>query len=289
MVKIPSKELKSGFSLPVLGLGTWQIGGRFEKDPNCDKNQEIENIQKIIAKGVTHIDTAESYADGFTEEIVGEAIKSFPRNKIFLTSKVSSGNLHHDQVLLSFKNSLKRLQTDYLDLYLIHAPNPEIPLSESVKALNFLQKRGTVKNIGISNANTKSLKETISASAYPIVVNQVYYGLINREPEAEGVLRFCQENDILLTAYRPLEKGALLENTKFLKPLCEKYQKTPAQIVLNFLISQKNVTVITKMTNPEHLEENLGALGWVLEPKDLEDLKSNYPNQIKRSPTLPLR
>jgi len=288
-MKIPSKQLKSGFSLPVLGLGTWQIGGRFEKDPACDKNKEIENIQKVIEAGITHLDTAESYADGFTEEIVGEAIKSFNRKNIFLTSKVSSKNLHYQDVITSFNNSLKRLQTDYLDLYLIHAPNPEIPLSDSIKAINFLQKRGVVKNIGISNANTKSMKAAISASGYPIVVNQVYYSLINREPEHKGVLKFCQENDILVTAYRPLEKGTLLDDTEFLKPFCQKYQKTPAQIALNYLISQSNVTVISKMVNPEHLEENLGSLGWSLEEKDLEALRNNFPNQVPKSDSLPLR
>lgn len=287
--QIPIKKSKQGFSLPVLGIGTWQIGGRFEKDPKTNLDREIASLQMAIKYGLNHIDTAESYANGFTEEIIGLAIKNTYRSSLFLTSKVSSKNLAFNSVFDSFKNSLKRLKTDYLDLYLVHSPNIAIPLEETIKALNLLQNRGLVKHIGFSNTNTDTLKKAIYLSEYPICTNQIYYNLINREPEKEGVLKFCQENKIIVTAYRPLEKGLLFEDENFIKPFCLKYNKNPFQIALNFLISQKNVVTICKMQKQEHLLENLGALNWTLENEDLENLRQNYPGQIDKSTMLPLK
>jgi len=121
------------------------------------------------------------------------------------------------------------------------------------------------------------------------VTNQVHYNLIYREPEASGLLDYCQQNDVILTAWRPVQKGILAKNdADLVNKMGGKYVKTPAQIAINWLISQKNVVSLSKMSNPEHLKENLGAVGWSLEPKDIELLKNDFPGQQSVSDRVPL-
>ena len=150
-MQIPTKKLHNGFELPVFGLGTWQMGGRETHDPTNNDEQDIAAIQEAIRLGITHIDTAESYADGYTEQLVGKAIKDVDRSTLFLTSKVRPRNLKYDDVLKSCTESLKRLQTDYLDLYMIHKPNDEISITETMSALDRLVAEGLVKYIGVSD------------------------------------------------------------------------------------------------------------------------------------------
>lgn len=288
-MKIPTKKLKMGLELPVLGLGTWLIGGDFSRNPNNDDKKDINTIERAIEKGIAHIDTAESYADGYSEVLIGKVIKNFNRKELFIASKVRDRNLKFEKVIKAANESLKRLNTDYFDLYLIHTYKNEIPIKETIQAMNFLVKRGLVKNIGVSNFTTRHLKEAQTLSEYPIVTNQVYYNLIYREPETEGLLEYCQSHDIFLTAYRPLEKGLLAGKEPVVEKICRKYGKTPAQIALNWLISQNNVVTITKMAAKEHLVENLGAIGWEMDINDIEDLRQNYPGKKPKSEILPLR
>src|SRR3989344_8387321 len=122
---IPTKKLNNGFEMPVFGFGTWMMGGAFTQDPNNDDQADIQAIKTAIKFGITHIDTAEKYAGGHAEELVGEAIRNFARKKLFIVSKVSQTNLKYDDLIKSCQATLQRLNTSYLDLYLIHAPNPE--------------------------------------------------------------------------------------------------------------------------------------------------------------------
>ena len=289
-MNIPKKKLKDGFEMPVFGLGTWQMGGRETYNPQNDDKKDIAAIQEAIKLGVTHIDTAEQYADGYAETLVGKAIEGYDRAKLFIVSKVSPQNLNYDYVLSSCEASLKRLKTDYLNLYLIHFPNPNIPIEETLRALDKLVDDGIVKNIGVSNFKTKRFKEAQLHTKNKLGVNQVYYNLIIREPEREGLLKYCQQNDVLLEAYRPVEKGALLaQSIKILDNLAEKYNKTPAQIAINWLTSQKNVISLSKTSTIKHLEENLGAIGWTMDKNDIEKLRKDFPNQQEKSESLPLK
>jgi len=143
--------------------------------------------------------------------------------------------------------------------------------------------------IGVSNFNTKSLQAAQKVSEAPIVVNQVHYNLIFREAEHNGLLQYCQENDIFLEAWRPVEKGILTSlNTEVINKIAKKYEKTAAQIAINWLISQPNVITLAKSSNPEHLEENLGSVGWELSKEDIEILQKNFPNQQEVSDCVPL-
>ncbi|MEK7170153.1 MAG: aldo/keto reductase, partial [Patescibacteria group bacterium] len=239
--------------------------------------------------GITHIDTAESYGNGHAEELVGEAIQGLNREKLFITSKVSGWNQEHEKVLQSCKESLRHLRTNYLDLYLLHEFPPDYPLEHAVRALDKLVNDGLVKHIGVSNFGVAHLKEAQSYAKHAIVCNQVHYNLQVREIEQKGLLDYCPKNDVLLVAYRPIGKGKLLEGVpKIMEEMCVKYQKTPAQIAINWLISQKGVVTLAKTSDPAHLKENLGAIGWYLTEGDVELLRKNYPDQVGISDVTPL-
>lgn len=288
-MKLPHKKLTNDFSIPVMGLGTWLMGGTKTRDPNNDDAADIQGVKNAIEAGITLIDTAENYAEGQAERIIGTAIIDYDRKKLFLTSKVDKTHLHYDDLLNACKKSLERLGTDYLDLYLIHAPNDEVPLEESMRAMDALVEKGLVKNMGVSNFKTKRLFEAQKLTKNKIVTNQVYYNLINREPETDGLIEYCQKNDVILTAYRPTDKGSLLHEVPLIVvEMTKKYSKTPVQIMLNWLISQDNVITIPKMTKPEHIKENLGAVDWLMEKEDIEKLRKEFPNQIAHPESLHL-
>lgn len=291
MNNIPTKKLSNGFEIPEYGLGTWQMGGKSERDLSNDDKADIEAINTAIKEGIIHIDTAESYANGHSEEIIAQAIKehNINREDLFIVSKVHGSNQGYDGVLNACKKSLERLNTNYLDLYLLHQFPKDFSLKETMKALVELKDKGLVKNIGVSNFNVEHLKEAQSYSKYPIVCNQVHYNLRVREVEQGGLLKYCQENDIMIVAYRPTEKSKLFETTpKIIEDMCKKYNKTFAQISINWLISQPNVVTLAKTRSPKHLEENLGALGWKMEQEDIEKLRNEFPDQINISDVVPL-
>jgi diketogulonate reductase-like aldo/keto reductase len=288
-MNIPTKTLNNDFSLPVFGLGTWKMGGVMEKDNKNDDEADIQAIKNAIDAGITHIDTAELYANGYSEELIKKAIANIDRSKLFIASKVSRVNQEYSQVKISIKGSLKRLGLDYLDLYILHAPSRDFPIEETMKAMDELKAEGLIKNIGVSNFTVKQMERAQKATKNKIVVNQVHYNLIVREVEDRGILDYCQKNDILLMAWRPLQEGELTKSgISILDEMANKYQKTPAQVAINWLISQKNVIAISKMRNPDHLKENIGAVGWEMEKEDIEYLREKFPNQLKVSNTVPL-
>lgn len=286
-MKIPTKTLSNGFSLPVYGLGTWQMGGRFDADYSNDETH-IEAIKAALNHGITHIDTAESYGAGHTEELVGEAIKGTERNKLIITTKVSGFNQSYDNLLRSCEASLKRLGLDYIDLYLLHSfPDEGIDVKDTMRAMDRLVDEGVARNIGTCNLSVEKFQIIQKASRNKVVCNQVHYSLHQRESEKKGVIKFCQDNDIFITAWGPLEKGTL-EQAEILRQLAKKYDKTPYQVALNWLILHKNVVTIPKTSNVKHLEENLGCLDWEMDVKDFETLTKQFPNQADISERVPL-
>jgi len=286
---IEIKTSNDGFTLSVFGLGTWMMGGRFSRDPNNNDERDIRAIRRALKQGITHIDTAELYAAGHAEELVGQAIKELDRSSLFIVSKVWDNHLKYDDLITAAKNSLVRLGTDYLDLYLIHKPNPNVPLRETMKAMDTLLEQGMIRNIGVSNFTIERIQEAQSYTKNKIVATQVHYNLMYREPELKGVLRYCQENDIFLIAWRPVEKGVLATGEiRVVDEMCTKYSKSPAQIAINWLISQHKVVTLSTMRSPEHLQENLGALGWKMSEEDIELIREHFPNQQKISNRVPL-
>jgi diketogulonate reductase-like aldo/keto reductase len=271
------KELdRTGVLIPAIGIGTWGIGGFLSPDYSQDEKM-IEVLRKGIELGLTLIDTAEMYGAGHSEELVGEAIKIFPREKIFIITKVLPENLRYKDLINSAEKSLKRLKTDYIDLYLIHAPNPKIPLRESMSAMEKLAEEGLTKFIGVSNFNVFQMEE---AQRYlknnKLVANQVEYNLFYRNIEKD-VLPYCEKMGITVIAYSPLARGAIPED-KFIQKIASKYNKTASQLALNWLIKKPNVIAIPKSSKIERLKEFAESTGWNISEEDekliLEYIKS---------------
>jgi len=261
---------KTEENVPALGLGTWGIGG--ESTPDYSRDSElIINMEIALDMGYRHIDTAEYYGDGHTEELVAEAIKIFPREDLFIVSKVWPNHLNKEELEKALKRSLKRLKIDYLDLYLIHWPNPDIPLKESLDTMAGLKRKGFIKHMGVSNFDKALLKEAIHVSPEPISFNQVLYNMVDRNPEKE-LLPFCLENDVNLTAYSPLRRRNLLSVENILNEMAEKYDCTIYQIMLAWLLSKERVIAIPKASSPDHLKENLSAADLKLKLEDIEKL-----------------
>lgn len=269
------KELGgTGVKVPAIGMGTWGIGGYSSRDTIAD-NEAVRALRRGIELGMYLIDTAEGYGAGHAEELVGEAIKPFSREQVFVVSKVSSANLHHADVIKAAERSLKRLQTDWIDLYLIHAPNPRIPLAETIAAMEELVERNVVRFIGVSNFDVSQMEEARSYLCNNhIVANQVGYSLLDRSVERD-VLAYCTRQQMTLMAYTPLANGRLSES-EFLREIGKRYEKTAAQVALNWLIAKEKVIGIPKAVNIDHLEKNAGAMGWRLSQDDIEHISSYF-------------
>jgi diketogulonate reductase-like aldo/keto reductase len=270
-------ETVHGVSLPKIGFGTWRIGGESYADPKADP-AAMAALRAALDAGYTHFDTAEGYAAGHSEELVGRAIReaNARRENLFITTKVSPDHLQYDQVLRSCENSLRRLGLDYVDLYLIHWP-PRLgsELNDTFRALNQLVREGRVKHLGVSNFKLKLLKQAQSLSETLLLTDQVPYRLPDHTYVENGVLEYCQQNDILLTAYSPVKFRNLPVN-KTVQAIAEAHLATPFQIALAWLVAQPRVITIPMSLNPQHIRENFKAAEIELSKEEFETLSSLY-------------
>lgn len=277
-MKIPTKKLNNGFELPVYGMGLARVGGAFERDASQDK-EWLKAVNDAIENGVTHFDTAEAYGAGHSEELLGEAIKGFDRKKLIIASKVSAWNQTYDGVRKACEASLKRLGTDYIDLYMLHTfPEKGKPITETMRAMTGLVDQGLIKHIGVSNLTIDRFKAAQDATPHKIVCNQLHYNVQFRETEHRGILEYSQKNDIFVVAWKPVQRGELPQ-ANILNELAQKYNKTWRQVAINWLTSQDHVVTICKTTSLEHLQENLGALDWTMETEDIERIRKEFPGQ----------
>ena len=189
---------------------------------------------------------------------------------------ISPEHLGHDQVFRSCENSLRRINVEYVDLYLIHwPPRSSRQLDEAFRALNQLVRDGKVRHLGVSNFNTKLLKQAQSLSETPILTDQVPYRLPDRTYVENGVLEYCQQNDILLTAYSPVKFRNLPVN-KTVRAIAEAHSATPFQIALAWLVAQPRVITIPMSFNPQHIRENFEAAEIVLSEEEFKTLSKLY-------------
>ncbi|HKM76313.1 MAG TPA: aldo/keto reductase [Candidatus Bathyarchaeia archaeon] len=257
----------TGVQIPVLGLGTWGIGGLMSSNSENDEIG-IQAIRLGLDLGMRFVDTAEMYGRGHSEEVVAEATKD-QRESIFLATKVSAEHLAYDDVLRSCQASLKRLQTRYLDLYQVHWPNTRMPLSETMKAMEHLVDEGKVRHIGVSNFSVRQLSEAQEGlSKIRIVSNQVEYSLTDRSIERD-LLPFAEKEKITIIAYSPLARGQIPgqahgDRWKILDQIARITCKTRSQVALNWLLLKPPVVAIPKASNLDHLRENSGSVGWSL-------------------------
>lgn len=249
----------NNLTLPKIGFGTWTIGGESSADPTTDP-ASMSALRSALKIGYTHFDTAEYYAGGHAEELVGRAVRetNTKRENLFITTKVSPEHLDYDDVLKSCDKSLRRLNMEYIDLYLIHWPRVGMKLEETFRALNKLVRDGKVKNLGVSNFNLKLLKQAQSFSETPIITNQIPYSLPNHTYVESGVVKYCQKNDVLVTAYSPLKFRSMRVN-KTLGEIAKAHSATPFQIALAWLVMQPRVVTIPMSLNPLHIEQNFDS------------------------------
>ena len=245
--------------LPKIGFGTWTIGGETFPDLSAD-SASMSALRSALEVGYTHFDTAEYYASGHAEELLGRAAHETKakREDLFITSKVSPEHLAYDAVLKSCEKSLRYLDMDYIDLYLIHWPRMGMKLEETFRALNKLVRDGKVKHLGVSNFKLKLLKEAQTYSETPILTDQVPYSLPDHSYVENGVLEYCQQNDILVTAYSPVKFRSIRVN-KTLGEVAKTHSATPFQIALAWLVMQPRVITIPMSFNPAHIKENFDA------------------------------
>ena len=262
--------------IPKIGFGTWRIGGEGSPNPEIE-DKSLKALCSALELGYTHFDTAEYYAHGHAEELLTQAISETgtPRENLFITTKISPEHLKFDDVPLHCENSLRRLKTEYIDLYLIHWPNPKIALEETFTALNQLVREGKVRNLGVSNFKLKGLKKAKELCETPLLTNQISYSLPDRTYLENGVIEYCQQNEILVTAYGPVRFRNLNVNP-VIKEIASTHQATPAQIALAWLVTQPSVITIPMSTNPIHQQENLAAADLELTADELINLDHLY-------------
>ncbi|HLO33873.1 MAG TPA: aldo/keto reductase [Anaerolineales bacterium] len=272
-----NSETVHGISVPKVGFGTWKIGGDSYPDPKLDP-ASLTALRTALEVGYTHFDTAEGYAAGHSEELVGRAVRetNAKREDLFITTKVSPEHLQYDQVLRACEHSLRRLNMDYVDLYLIHWPRTGMKLEETFRALNQLVREGKVRHLGVSNFNLKLLRQAQSCSETPILTDQVPYRLPDRSYVKNGVLDYCQQNDILLTAYSPVKFRNLPVN-KTIRAIAQAHgsatsRATPFQIALAWLVAQSRVITIPMSYNPQHIKENFESANIELAQEEFKTL-----------------
>ena len=246
-------------NIPVLGLGTWQSTGQ-----DC-----VDVVKKALEMGYEHIDTAQAYDN---EKEVGQGIKQsgVSRDKFFLTTKIFPDDMKFqpEKLAAAAKRSLENLDTDYVDLLLLHWPDDRVPLSETMPALCELQKQGLTRHIGVSNFNIANIIEAKKHADVPIVVNQVEFHPFIKQNTLQT---FLNNHHILLEAYSPLARGDVFDND-IIKEIADKHNVTPAQISLAWILSDKHRVAIPKTSNPDHLQGNLDAVNVELSAEELDKI-----------------
>ena len=263
------KQLPGGGTIDAIGLGLWDFGGGTAPDYRRD-DADLAAIHNAIAIGYRHFDTAEYYASGHSEELLGRALRDYQRSDFFITTKVSPSHIRYDDLLAACARSLKHLQTDYIDLYLIHWPSETIPLNESMRALNRLVAEGKIRHVGVSNFDLPLLQEAVRLCETPLATNQVHYNVRHREYVENGVIPYCQAQGILVTAYSPLLDNVLTHQT--VQTIAQQHNITPAQVAIQWLIQQPQVITIPKSSKQPRQQENWAAGALVLSAAEIEQL-----------------
>ncbi len=266
--------LPSGEAVPALGQGTWQMA----EDPSRRK-QEIEALRLGIELGMTLIDTAEMYGEGAAEELVGEAIAR-QRDRVFLVSKVYPHNASRRGVVQACERSLKRLGTDNLDLYLLHWRG-DVPLEETVAGFEELRRSGKIRHWGVSNFDTDDMEELVHiADGGRCATNQVLYNVTRRGPEFD-LIPWMAQHQMPLMAYSPIEQGRL-PRSGALQAIATRYDASPFQIALAWLLQQPGVTAIPKAGSPDHVRDNHQALQIRLGSDDLQAIDAEFPPPARK-------
>jgi diketogulonate reductase-like aldo/keto reductase len=248
----------SGVEIPSVGLGTWRLTGE----------QCREAVRTALELGYRHLDTAQEYDN---ERQVGAALRDsdVDREDVFVTTKLGSGNRGYDEVRQSTEESLAKLGTSYVDLLLIHWPNVTTPLRETLAAMNELVEEGSVRHIGVSNFDIDRLDRAREFSEHGILTDQVQYNPYWSQTE---LLDYCRIHDIVVTAYSPLAHGGVLDDP-VLEAVGDRYDKSPAQVAIRWLVQQPNVVTVPKATSREHIAANRDVFDFELGDDEMERIR----------------
>lgn len=273
---IPTIQLPNGAEVPALGQGTWNMG----ENPT-EAKREIASLRAGLDLGMTLIDTAEMYAEGGAEKIVGEAIRG-RQDEVFLVSKVYPWNASRKGTIEACERSLSRLGTDRIDLYLLHWRGDHL-LADTVEAFEALKTSGKIGAWGVSNFDTDDMEELLTVPAgRNVAANQVLYNLSRRGVEYE-LLPWCQERQIPLMAYSPIEQGRILHHPELIR-IAKAYQATPAQAALAFLLERDGVVVIPKTSSAARAAENRDAVSLDITDEDWAVLDAAFPPPARKRP-----
>lgn len=253
--------------VPVIGQGTW----RMERG---DRATVVTAIRKGLDAGVTHVDTAEIYGDGAVEELVGEAIAG-RRDEVFLASKVAPRNASYEGTLRACEQSLRRLRTDRLDLYMLHWPSAE-PLEGTIRAFDALREQGKIRFWGVSNFDVPELDEALAiAGEGAIACNQLLYHLNERGIE-HRVIPWCEEHGVAVVGYSPFGSGHF-PGGAVLDEIARAHGVTPRQVALAFLIRRPSLFTIPKAATPEHGVDNAAAGDLRLTAEEIRAIDQAFP------------
>jgi len=273
---LPTVNLPGGETVPAFGLGTWHMG-----EDRRRAADETAAVRLGIELGMNLIDTAEMYGNGHAEEIVAEASKGL-RDRLFIVSKVLPYNASQRGVVEACERSLKRLNTDRIDLYLLHWRG-SVPLADTLAGFERLRRDGKIRHHGVSNFNTEDMREWVALSGgETVAANQILYNLSRRGPEFE-LIPWCRERGVAIMAYSPLEQGRMLNN-RGLREVAARHGATPAQVALAWLLRQEGMIVIPKATKLDHARENRAAADLRLDDEDLAALDRAFPPPTSRTP-----
>ena len=261
--------LPSGERVPSFGLGTWQMGD----DPKR-RAEEIATLRLGLDLGATLIDTAEMYGDGRSEQLIAEAIQG-RRDQAFLVTKVYPHHASERDCIAACERSLRRLETDRIDLYLLHWRG-QVPLAQTLAAFLALQRAGKIRHYGVSNLDLQDMQELAAVNGgQAVATDQLLYNLVRRGIERD-LLPWLRERHIPVMAYSPIEQAKLVRNSKLLQ-FSKRHSITSAQAALGWLLAHDDVIVIPKTGNRERLKENLAALDDPLTPSQLGELERLFP------------
>ncbi|MDL2209414.1 aldo/keto reductase [Desulfovibrio sp. OttesenSCG-928-O18] len=268
--------LPGGETVPALGQGTWFMG-----ENRAKRADEIRALQAGIDLGMTVVDTAEMYGNGQAEELLGEALAG-RRDKVFLVSKVLPSNASRGGTVKACENSLKRLKTDVLDLYLLHWQG-RYPFAETIAGMRDLQAAGKIRHWGVSNMDTDEMAEFfVTPGGETCAVNQILYNLTRRGVEFD-LLPWCAKRKVPVMAYSPIEQGRLLKSASLAR-VAERHDATPAQVALAWVLRRPGILAIPKAGTEAHVRENHACLDLALTPEDLAELDVAFPAPSRKTP-----
>ncbi len=291
---IQTLQTRSGFSMPSIGMGLWRksykknlVDPSAKSDPTEDA-RERAGLEHAYESGMRLFDTAVMYGWGHSEKMLGEFLTDIERSTAFVTTKIWDDAMGPQEMLASVEKSLGHLQTDYLDLLLLHrAPTEPFTLESAANGLDACVSAGLVRNVGVCNFGVEKLAEITALTESPIVANQVHYNVEVREAQLSGLMDYAASNDVIVQAWRPLAYGTFT-GSDFLTQIAARYEATAAQVALAWLIQQPNVATVFKSDNPRHIDENLKATTLQLSDEDLALIEKEFPNQLAKSDTVPL-